>query len=61
MKRKIKYGLLTLAVAASCMGCAKLHEEIEERHIEQYPQYDIELPAPVEWDSIPQPDILIGK
>ncbi len=61
MKRKIRYGLLTLAVAAGCMGCAKLHEESEERYIEQHPQYDIELSAPVEWDSIPQPDIPIGK
>lgn len=61
MKRKIKYGLLALAVAAGCMGCAKLHEEIEERHIEQYPQYDLDLPAPAEWDSIPHPDIPIGK
>ena len=40
MKRKIRYGLLALAVAAGCMGCAKLHEEIEERYIER-PQYDI--------------------
>ena len=61
MKRKIRYGLLALAVAAGCMGCAKLHEEIEERHIEQHPQYDIEIPAPPVWDSIPQSDIPIGK
>lgn len=52
MKRKIRYGLLALAVAAGCMGCAKLHEEIEERYIER-PQYDIEIPAPPAWDSIP--------
>ena len=57
MKRKIRYSLLALAVAAWCMGCTKLHEEIEERYIE----YDIEIPAPAEWDSIPQPDIPIGK
>ncbi len=40
MKRRIKYGLLALAAAAGCMGCAKLHEEIDERYIER-PQYDI--------------------
>ena len=61
MKRKIKYGLLALAVAAGCMGCAKLHEEIEERYIEQQPPYDIEIPVPPVWDSIPQPNIPIGK
>ncbi len=60
MKRKIRYGLLALAVAAGCMGCAKLHEEIEVRYIER-PQYDIEIPAPPVWDSIPQPDTPIGK
>ena len=60
-KRKIKYGLLALAAAAGCMGCAKLHEEIEERYIEQHPPYDIEISAPAEWDSIPQSDIPIGK
>jgi len=42
------------------MGCAKLHEEIDERYIER-PQYDIEIPAPPVWDSIPQPDTPIGK
>lgn len=60
MKQKIKYGLLALAVAAGCAGCAKLHEEIDERRIER-PQYDIEIPAPPTWDSIPQPDVPIGK
>ena len=60
MKRRIKYGLLALAAAAGCMGCAKLHEEIDERYIER-PQYDIEIPAPPVWDSIPQPDTPIGK
>ena len=60
MKRRIKYGLLALAAAAGCMGSAKLHEEIDERYIER-PQYDIEIPAPPVWDSIPQPDTPIGK
>lgn len=60
MKRRIRYGLLVLAAAAGCMGCAKLHEEIYERYIER-PQYDIEIPAPPVWDSIPQPDTPIGK
>lgn len=60
MKRRIRYGLLVLAAAAECMGCAKLHEEIDERYIER-PQYDIEIPAPSVWDSIPQPDTPIGK
>lgn len=60
MKRRIKYGLLALAAAVGCMGCAKLHEEIDERYIER-PQYDIEIPAPPVWDSIPQPDTPIGK
>lgn len=60
MKRKIRYGLLVLAAAAGCMGCAKLPEEIDERYIER-PQYDIEIPAPPVWDSIPQPDTPIGK
>lgn len=60
MKRRIRYGLLVLAAAARCMGCAKLHEEIDERYIER-PQYDIEIPAPSVWDSIPQPNIPIGK
>lgn len=45
MKRRIRYGLLALVVAAGCMGCAELHEEIDERYIE-HPQYDIEIPAP---------------
>ena len=60
MKRRIKYGLLALAAAAGGMGGAKLHEEIDERYIER-PQYDIEIPAPPVWDSIPQPDTPIGK
>ena len=60
MKRRIGYGLLAVAVAAGCMGCAELHEEIDERYIER-PQYDIEIPAPPVWDSIPQPDTPIGK
>lgn len=60
MKRRIRYGLFVLAAAAGCMGCAKLHEEIDERYIER-PQYDIEIPAPPIWDSIPQPDTPIGK
>ncbi len=42
------------------MGCAKLHEEIDLRQIER-PQYDIEIPAPPVWDSIPLPDTPIGK
>jgi len=60
MKRKIRYGLLVLAAAAGCMGCAKLHEEIDLRQIER-PQYDIEIHAPPVWDSIPLPDTPIGK
>ena len=60
MKRKIRYCLLVLAATAGCMGCAELHEEIDERYIER-PQYDIEIPASPAWDSIPQPDTPIGK
>ncbi|MCX4302014.1 MAG: hypothetical protein OSJ35_07275 [Alistipes sp.] len=60
MKRRIRCGLLVLAAAAGCMGCAKLHEEIDLRQIER-PQYDIEIPAPPVWDSIPLPDTPIGK
>lgn len=60
MKRRIRYSLLVLAAAAGCIGCAKLHEEIDEWYIER-PQYDIEIPAPPVWDSIPQPDTPIGK
>ena len=52
VRRRIRYGLLALAVAAGCMGGAKLHEEIDEWYIER-PQYDIEIPAPPVWDSIP--------
>lgn len=60
MKRKIRYGLWALLLAAGCAGCVKLHEDIDERQIER-PQYDIEIPAPPVWDSIPQPDVPIGK
>jgi len=61
MKRKIEYGLMAFILATGCVGCVKLHEEIDERQIER-PQYDIEIPAPPAWDSMPQPDdIQIGK
>ena len=60
MKRKIRYGLLAFMLAAGCVGCVKLHEDIDERQIER-PQYDIEIPASPAWDSIPQPDVPIGK
>lgn len=60
MKRNIIYGLLALALALNCTACVKMHEDIDQRQVER-PKYDIEIPAPPVWDSMPQPDTPIGK
>lgn len=56
MKKSIKLGVVALLFAAACVGCTKYHEEITDR-----PNFDVEIPANPPWDSIPQPNIPIGK
>lgn len=60
MKNIFKRLLLALLVAISIVGCAKLYEDVEVERI-QRPSYDIDIPTNPPWDSIPQPDTIVGK